>query len=254
MKRLTHRTADVPPARARAVRPGTAAGRSPLQTMADAAPGQRRLAALQARADVSRHAEQPRPTAGPIQCQAEEEALQGKALQRQAEEEELLQGKALQRQAEEEEPLQGKALQRQEEEEPLQAKPEAGANRTGMPDRLKAGVEALSGVDMSGVRVQANSPEPARVNALAYAQGNDIHLAPGQERHLPHEAWHVVQQRQGRVQPTLQAHGAAINDDPSLEREADVMGARAMATGAPVSTAEAAPADVTQRHIRSSDC
>ena len=114
-----------------------------------------------------------------------------------------------------------------------------------MPDRLKAGVEALSGLDMSGVRVQANSPEPARVNALAYAQGNDIHLAPGQERHLPHEAWHVVQQRQGRVQPTLQAHGAAVNDDPSLEREADVMGAQAMATGAPAGT--------TQRTIRPTD-
>ena len=239
MKRLTHRTADVPRAGARATRPGTAATRSPLQAMADAAPGQRRLAALQARADASRNAGQARPTAGPVQRQAEEEEpLQGKAIQRQAEEEELLQGKAMQRQAEEEGP-------QAEEEEPLQAKPEAGANRTGMPDRLKAGVEALSGLDMSGVRVQANSPEPARVNALAYAQGNDIHLAPGQERHLPHEAWHVVQQRQGRVQPTLQAHGAAINDDPSLEREADVMGAQAMATGAPVGT--------TQRTIRPTD-
>ena len=102
MKRLTHRTADVPRAGARATRPGTAATRSPLQAMADAAPGQRRLAALQARADASRHAGQPRATAGPVQRQAEEEEpLQGKALQRQAEEEELLQGKAMQRQAEE---------------------------------------------------------------------------------------------------------------------------------------------------------
>lgn len=39
------------------------------------------------------------------------------------------------------------------------------------------------------------------VGALAYARGNDVHLAPGQERHLPHEAWHVVQQREGRVAP-----------------------------------------------------
>jgi hypothetical protein len=27
---------------------------------------------------------------------------------------------------------------------------------------------------------------------------------PGQEQHLPHEAWHVVQQKQGRVKPTGQ--------------------------------------------------
>ena len=181
--------------------------------------------ALQARADACLHAGQ---AAGPVQ-----------------------------RQAEEEEPLQGKAIQRQaEEEEPLQAKPEAEANRTGMPDRLKAGVEALSGLDMSGVRVQANSPEPARVNALAYAQGDDIHLAPGQERHLPHEAWHVVQQRQGRVQPTLQAHGAAINDDPSLEREADVMGAQAMATGAgpPAEAPPAAPPSAPSGRPTASHC
>lgn len=49
-----------------------------------------------------------------------------------------------------------------------------------------------------------NSSRPAQLQALAYAQGSDIHLGPGQERHLPHEAWHGVQQAQGRVQPTLQ--------------------------------------------------
>ncbi|HET7795918.1 MAG TPA: DUF4157 domain-containing protein, partial [Rhizobacter sp.] len=68
-------------------------------------------------------------------------------------------------------------------------------NRTGMPDTLKAGIESLSGQDMSDVRVHRNSDKPGQLNALAYAQGNDIHLAPGQEQHLPHEAWHVVQQR-----------------------------------------------------------
>src|SRR6185503_18518282 len=73
----------------------------------------------------------------------------------------------------------------------------------GLPERLRAGIESLSGLDLSDVRVHANSDKPAQLNALAYAQGNDIHLGPGQERSLPHEAWHVVQQRQGRVQPTL---------------------------------------------------
>ena len=104
---------------------------------------------------------------------------------------------------------------------PLQAK--AVPNRTGMPNQLKAGIESLSGMDMSDVRVHANSDKPAQLNALAYAQRHDIHLAPGQERHLPHEAWHVVQQKMGMVRPTLQAKGVGINDDPGLEQEADRM-------------------------------
>ena len=70
-------------------------------------------------------------------------------------------------------------------------------NRTGLPDRLKFGVESLSGISIDDVRVHYNSSKPAQLNALAYAQGTDIHVAPGQERHLPHEAWHVIQQKQG---------------------------------------------------------
>jgi hypothetical protein len=54
------------------------------------------------------------------------------------------------------------------------------------------------------------------------------HLAPGQDSHLPHEAWHAVQQRQGRVQPTLVVGGTPVNDNPGLEHEADVMGAKAL--------------------------
>jgi hypothetical protein len=150
------------------------------------------------------------------------------AIQRVAEEEEeLMQGKFnnVQRQIlEEEEPLQGKfaqTLQRQPDSTPQ-------SNNTGMPDNLKSGIESLSGIDISDVRVHHNSSKPAQLNALAYAQGNDIHLASGQEHHLPHEAWHTVQQRQGRVQPTMQMEGQQINDDAGLEREADVMGARAL--------------------------
>jgi hypothetical protein len=97
-------------------------------------------------------------------------------------------------------------------------------NRTGMPDRLKAGIESLSGIDMSDVRVHTNSDRPARLNALAYTQGNQIHLGPGQERHLPHEAWHVVQQKEGRVRATGQIRGMAVNDEAGLEMEAGRMG------------------------------
>lgn len=105
------------------------------------------------------------------------------------------------------------------------------ANRTGMSDYLKSGIENLSGYSMDDVRVHFNSSLPSQLNALAYAQGSDIHIAPGQERHLPHEAWHVVQQKQGRVRPTMQMREVAINDDRGLEKEADVMGDKMMRSG-----------------------
>lgn len=112
------------------------------------------------------------------------------------------------------------------EEPPVQIKK---GNNTGLPDNLKAGVENLSGIDMSDVRVHYNSDKPAGVGALAYTQGTDIHVAPGQEKHLAHEAWHVVQQAQGRVQPTMQMKvGVNVNDDMSLEKEADVLGGKAV--------------------------
>lgn len=115
---------------------------------------------------------------------------------------------------------------------------QAGASATssagggsGMPEELQAGLKRMSGMDLSDVSVHRNSPEPAKLDALAYAQGNDIHLGPGQDTHLPHEAWHVVQQRQGRVQPSMQMGDTAINDDASLEREASAMGEQAQAAG-----------------------
>jgi hypothetical protein len=126
---------------------------------------------------------------------------------------------------EEEELVQGKFATAQP---PPQLQQAPRANNTGLPDQLKSGIESLSGLSMDHVRVHYNSSQPAQLNALAYAQGSDIHLAPGQEQHLPHEAWHVVQQAQGRVRPTMQmAGGVAVSDDAGLEREADAMGAQA---------------------------
>lgn len=111
---------------------------------------------------------------------------------------------------------------------PLQLQDELTApNRTGLSDALKASIEALSGMSIDDVRIHYNSARPAHVGALAFAQGSDIHVAPGQEQHVPHEAWHVVQQRQGRVPVTAQLKGVSVNDDPVLEREADIMGKRA---------------------------
>ncbi|WP_340202087.1 DUF4157 domain-containing protein [Ascidiimonas sp. W6] len=109
-------------------------------------------------------------------------------------------------------------------QQPIQKK----ENKTGMPNNLKSGIENLSGYSLDDVKVHYNSNKPAQLQAHAYAQGTDIHLGSGQEKHLPHEAWHVVQQKQGRVKPTMQMKGKVnINDDAGLEREADMMGDKA---------------------------
>ncbi len=122
----------------------------------------------------------------------------------------------------------------QQKQQPIQKK----KNNTGLPDNLKTGMENLSGMSLDDVKVHRNSDKPAQLQAHAYAQGTDIHLGPGQEKHLPHEAWHVVQQKQGRVQPTMQMMGKVnVNDDAGLEKEADVIGAKAMSTGTPNSIA-----------------
>ncbi len=127
---------------------------------------------------------------------------------------------------EEEEPVQGKFESTPTtEQQPVQR--EEKPNRTGLPDNLKTGIENLSGYSMDDVKVHYNSHKPAQLHALAYAQGTDIHVASGQEKHLPHEAWHVVQQKQGRVQPTMQMQGVNVNDNDGLEKEADVMGSYA---------------------------
>lgn len=163
--------------------------------------------------------------AEPVQrLEDEDEMLQGKfenPVQREEDEAELLQGKF-------EQPAQ--RLGDEEDDEFMQGKfetPEQKRNETGMSDNLKAGIEDLSGFAMDDVRVHYNSPEPATVQALAYTQGTDIYVAPGQEQHLPHEAWHVAQQMAGRVEPTTEVSGLPVNDCIELEHEADVMGARA---------------------------
>jgi hypothetical protein len=116
-------------------------------------------------------------------------------------------------------------------------------------------MEALSGVDLSGVRVHRDSASPAAWNASAYTQGRDIHLAPGSERHLPHEAWHAVQQLSGRVAATSRTPGGAVNDDTALEGEADRMGTRAATLPAahatpPLRTASPEGPAPVQRMIR----
>ena len=200
----------------------------------------------------------------------EELPVQGKfeTVQKAGPEEELpVQGKfePIQK-AEEEEPLQGKfeTIQKAgDEEDPMQLKkssfiqkktsittpfqlqaeaPGGAGGRTGLPGTLKAGIENLSGFNMDDVKVHYNSDKPKQLHAYAYAQGTDIHIGPGQEKHLAHEAWHVAQQKQGRVKPTVQMKGGGVpvNDDVALETEADVMGAKAVVQGKEMQTRGAA--------------
>lgn len=112
---------------------------------------------------------------------------------------------------------------------PIQRK----ANQTGLPDTLKNGMEALSGMTLDHVRVHYNSPKPQAIQAHAYAQGSHIHLASGQESHLPHELGHVVQQAEGRVKATSSAGGVPINDNQTLEQEATQMGEQAIKKSTP---------------------
>lgn len=158
-----------------------------------------------------------------VQSKAKNQAPEGSILQA------YKKGTAQLQATPEEEPVQGKfetaQLEGEEDEEPAQLK----ENKTGLPDNLKSGVENLSGLSLDDVKVHYESSKPAELQAHAYAQGTDIHVAPGQEKHLPHEAWHVAQQKQGRVKPTMQLKGTVpVNDDAGLEKEADVMGAKAM--------------------------
>ncbi|WP_425395135.1 DUF4157 domain-containing protein [Aeoliella sp.] len=110
---------------------------------------------------------------------------------------------------------------------PPAANSAAAQKGDGLPARLKSAIEDFAKVDLSDVRVHYNSSKPAQLQAHAYAQGTDIHIAAGQEKHLAHEVWHVVQQKQGRVKPVTNiADVKQLNDNPALEKEADTMGAR----------------------------
>lgn len=103
-----------------------------------------------------------------------------------------------------------------------------------LPGSVRSQMEAPFGADFSAVRIHEGA-HVADAGARAYTHGADVHFAPGQydpssaggRELLGHELAHVVQQSSGRVAPTVQYKGMAINDDDALEREADDWGARA---------------------------
>lgn len=188
-----------------------------------------------------------------LQMKADEDELQMKLdedeLQMKAEEDELqlkLDEDELQMKADEDE------LQMKLDEEELQMKTEPKADipsfgktiaqaksNTGMPEKVQAKMEKSFGADFSDVKIHADSSKASDIGAQAFAQGNNIHMAPGKyspnsqsgQELLGHELTHVVQQREGRVQATTQAKGIPVNDDAGLEKEADNFGAIAARGG-----------------------
>lgn len=99
-------------------------------------------------------------------------------------------------------------------------------NRTGIPTQLKERMEQSTGLSFDDVRVNYNSKMPAKLDALAYTQGNRVEIGPGQECYLPHELGHVVQQKLGLVRANARhSSGTLLNTDAGLERQADEIGA-----------------------------
>ncbi len=187
---------------------------------------------------------------GPIPLQfyatdIEEEPVQKKGpvpiqLQESEEDEEPIQRKgpvqAMVEEGEEEEPIQRKGPVPTMTEEPeYQYDTDNNTASDKMPVSVQAKMETSFGEDFSDVGIHENSVQSKDLNALAYTQGNNIHFTPGQynpesqkgQELLGHELTHVVQQREGRVQPTVQKKGVGINDDEGLEKEADEMGGKA---------------------------
>ncbi len=132
------------------------------------------------------------------------------------------------------------------DENPIQTKEGTETTETKPSKTAKEDVmdkmEASFGTDFSNVQIHENSSSASDNGALAYAQGDQIHFAPGQyqpdtqsgQELIGHELAHIVQQREGRVQATSTANGMPINDDKALEKEADELGAKAATNPLPV--------------------
>lgn len=117
----------------------------------------------------------------------------------------------------------GVSIQRQARARPQHRFDAVRSGGSALPGALRSRLERAARLPMHDVRVHYNSPHPARVGALAFTRGSEIHLSPGQEEHLAHEAWHVVQQKQRRVRATTSVDRQPVNDSDALEQEADRM-------------------------------
>lgn len=145
-----------------------------------------------------------------------------------------------------------------------QPKRDATAKRVAMASSIVSGpgaavprltlgkMERAFEADFSAVRVHEDD-KAGSMGMLGYAQGNELHFAPGLfrpgtaegDRLIGHELAHVLQQRQGRVP----MRSSGVVDDPTLEAEADTQGNRAAAPMAPPQTVAASAKTSGSGHI-----
>jgi Domain of unknown function (DUF4157) len=98
-------------------------------------------------------------------------------------------------------------------------------------------MQTAYGIDMSGVEIIKNSPEADKQDAVGVSIGNEIHLAKGEFTQsnpeamglLAHELTHFVQKEQNRVSADAIFKGQAVNTDPKLEQEADLVAEKFLA-------------------------
>lgn len=144
------------------------------------------------------------------------------------------------------EPERGPALQRVRalamREFSVQSLLDPSAGGEPLPERIRAHHEGVSGLSLADARLFRNSAVPQKWGAAALSFRNHVFVAPGQERHTAHEAWHLVQQKQGRVPADFHMGPVGVNTDRRLELEADQMGARTQSSrGLEALPAESAP-------------
>lgn len=116
-----------------------------------------------------------------------------------------------------------------------------GGDGEGLPDDVRAKFENSLGTDLSQVRVHTDAPVATGAGAKAIAQGQDIHMAPGQydprsaagERVLAHEVAHTVQQRDATPRPQAKSD-RPVPSTSGAEHDAD-QAADAMMAGKPAS-------------------
>lgn len=108
--------------------------------------------------------------------------------------------------------------------------PHKKKNTTGIPDNIKHGIENLSGILLDDVKVYYNSDKPKLLGVPAYTEGTNIYIGPGNEEYLPHEVWHVIQQKQRAIKANEMLKGKKINRTKKLEDDAEKMGKKGLSS------------------------
>ena len=133
-------------------------------------------------------------------------------------------------------------------------------NKTGLPDRLKAGVETLSGLAMDDVKVHYNADKPVQLQAYAYVQGKDIQLKrmEGEEIQSIHAAAAAGVQGTGhplphfdKIQKSFGQHdvsGVQAFSDAKAKNASRDIGAKAYTTGHKIAFSSVSPDLHTTAH------